>query len=204
MNEVETPIFDPTTIHTWSEEQKAALSVLRTETWPSGQWGRKQRSAFLALLTITGKPSLAYALMDELELWADARRPDEHIWKGWASQWREGRLQVPPKVMDAVQTQYDGHRRADMDASIREANAAHRSISRTVIDGEFDKDTSGALQHLGQFIAIGTEKRQQAYAPKLVRDEPNTMPLLGILMPPPERQALPPGQVIEGEVRQVD
>lgn len=185
-------------------DRRPAYRQTRNEEWPGGLWGKKQRNAFLALLTITGKPSLAYKLMDELELWTDERRPEPVRWKDWAAQWREGRMTVPQKVQNAVQAQYDAVRRADMDASIRDANAAHRAISGTVIAGEFDKDTSGALQHLGQFIAIGTEKRQQVYAPKQMGDQSQVMPLLGFLVPPPERQALPQGNVIEGEVRQVD
>ena len=172
--------------------------------WPGGQWATPIRNAFCALLQITGKPSLALSLMDELELWRDERRPERALIDRWAHEWRTGQLTTKPKIVAAVQKQYDGLRRADMDDSLRKANAAHRAISETVIAGEFDKDTSGALQHLGQFIAIGTEKRQQAFDPQRQRDEKQIQVTPQFfLSAPPERRGLEDGNTVEAEVREL-
>lgn len=168
--------------------------------WPGGAWATTARNAFCALLQITGKPSLALSLMDELELWRDDKRPEKALVDRWAHEWRTGKLTTKPKIVAAVQKQYDGLRRADMDETLRKANLAHRTISQTVIEGNFDKDTSGALQHLGQFVSIGTEKRQQAFDPQRQRDD-KAIPMTPqfFLMPPPERRELSDG-TIEGEV----
>ena len=139
--------------------------------------------------------------MDELELWMDDRRPPPHLIANWTAQWREGSLIAPPEIAKKIQIQYDAHRRADMDDSIRTANLAHRAISESIVNGTFDKDLSGALQHEGQFIAIGTEKRTQTYDPRPVGDGVQVAPTF-VLMPPPERRALPEA-VIEAEVREL-
>ncbi len=186
----------------WSPELREKILASRARDsasdWPHGAFSRPARNAFCALMQITGKPSLARQLMDELELWTDDRRPPETLWRKWAKEWREGQLNPKPKTLAAVQKQYDGLRRADMDESIRKANVALRHIADTVINDEFNKDTSGALQHLQNFVSIGTEKRQQAFDPR-VKDEVRISPTF-VLQAPPERRQLDDGNTVEGTV----
>ena len=189
-----------------SPEFENLVQVVKTgdrwPDWPAGVWSRPVRNAYFCLLEITGKPSTAFAMMDELELWPDGRRPPPELADKWNRQWRQDAVTVPNKIQERIQKLYDGRRRSDMDETLRKANEAHRHISQTVINGRFDKDTSGALQHLGQIIAIGTEKRQQAFDPRTKSVEGQQITPTFVLMPPPERRQLPAPveevQVIDG------
>lgn len=162
-------------------------------TWNGGKWGRRQKQRYLALLEITGKPSVASKMMDELELWDSDLRPSPTLMHEWNQGWHRGDFEAPPKIMQKVQTLYDAHRRSDMDATIHEANKAHRHISQSVVEDKFNKDVSGVYQHAGQFIAIGSEKRSAVYE-KRPKDDVVQMSPQFFLMAPPERK------VIEGEV----
>jgi len=136
------------------------------DLWPGGAWSIPARNYFCALMNICGKPTLAFQLMEELELWLDHRRPYKKIKDEWAHGWRDTTFSSPEKVQRRIEAAYKGYRRGDMEETIRLANEAYRTIATSVIKGKFDKDYSGALQHLGQFSAIATEKMTQAYNPK--------------------------------------
>lgn len=180
-----------------SDELRQLHSDLKHE-WPAGNWSRSMRHAFLALCDITGKPSLAWQWMEKLEQYVDERRPPENVRYKWEWQFKQGE-RASSKQLARVQTQYDAFRRGDMDDTLRKANEAHRHISQTVIDDTFNKDTSGALQHLGQIIAMGTEKREQAFNPRRKSEEGAQITPTFVLMPPPERRQLAE-PMIEGEV----
>ncbi len=174
------------------------------DSWPAGAWSSPQRNYFCALLQLTGKPSVAKQMMEELELWKDDRRPPKGVLDEWTHRWRLGASTIKPKLLAQIQKQYDAFRRGDLDQSLRVANLAHRTISQTVIDGKFDKDTSGALQHLGQFVAIGTEKRQQTFEPRL-RDQAGIQiaPAFFLSAPPERQKQLSDPNIIEAEAREV-
>lgn len=171
--------------------------------WPGGSWAAPARNYFCALLSITGKPSLSRKLMDELELWRDERRPPQSIIDEWTHRWRTGASTIKPKMLAQLQKQYDAFRRGDLDNTIRTANLAHRKLSSDVIENRFNKDTSGALQHLGQLIVIGTEKRMQAYEPRMRDQQQIQVTPQFFLSAPPERKQLDDG-AIEAEARVIE
>lgn len=185
----------------WTKEQYEARNKRMREEWPHGTYGKRARNQLLALLEITGKPSTAKKMMDELELWRDERRPPPHLLQEWIDGWMAGKFASSPAILAAIQKQYDAHRRGDMDETLREANSAHRSISGAIKEKQFDKDYSGALQHLGQIITIGTEKREQTFNPRSKQNNDQQIIAFNLVAPPERRQLTE--QVIEGEARQI-
>lgn len=150
-------------------------------------------------MDIVGTPTKARQLMDDLELWRDGKVAPDKVWREWADMYRNGAATVPPKVGVMVQKAYDAYRRADMDDTLRVANEAHRAISTDVKQRTFNKDYSGALQHLGQFVFMGTEKREHVFNPRR-KDEGQQVAPNFFIMPPPERRSLPDANTVEGEV----